>query len=123
MTDRLTRPTYDPDSIGVQHDGDNRVLISVCTDVLTGEGMVLRLEPAAALDLLADLANQTRYSATRAAQDIQIGDCETCRNTRLVDVPAPGGRVSNDRCPDCGPAYYAALETPYARPRIGGGIA
>lgn len=52
-------------------------------------------------DFLAAVARHSGYALTTAARRLEVGDCNTCGNTGLVDAPAPGGRMSNKHCPDC----------------------
>lgn len=118
-----TREWHESPSVSIDADSNHRVQFTVWTDVLNGEAFRFVLEPHEALGLLAQLANHAGHCATRAAQTIQAGDCPTCKNMRLIEVPAPGGRMSNDHCPDCRATLNAAYHQPFARPRIGGGIA
>lgn len=108
--------------ISVDNDSNDRVRLTIWREDHQGAEYRLMLDPERALDLMADLANHVRYAATHAASTIQLGDCATCGNTRLVEIPGPGRNTNNERCPDCAPRYSSALERPFARPRIGGGI-
>jgi hypothetical protein len=115
-TERLADP-----SISVDRDGNNNVQVTIWTDIINGEALRIRLSPGAAATLLRDLSNQVTYSLTGVAMSIARGDCETCRNTRMVQVPAPGGRMDNAHCPDCrtemGRSGFPLV------PQVGGGLA
>lgn len=110
-------------SVSVDHDGNDRVRITVWSTDHQSADLRFLLDPDRALDFLALLANQVSHATTHAAAAMQMGDCATCRNTRLVEVEGPGRNPRNDRCPTCGPRYGPALAEPFTRPRIGGGLA
>lgn len=71
--------------------------------------------------VLAQIANMVNSNLNDVMRDVLRGDCPTCRNFRLVDTVAPGGRKSNEYCPDC----TAGQDTkPFEHyPIVGGGLA
>ncbi len=50
---------------------------------------------------LSQVTNQAMNCMESAVQSIGYGDCEACRNIRLVDVELSGGRKTNTECPTC----------------------
>lgn len=93
------------------------------------EGMDMRtdaihvvLPVGVALDLLQTLVTQAVYAVKDVSASVAAGDCPICRNIRLVDAEAPGGRTQRVHCPECRPAFDEAHRHPFARPRIGGGV-
>lgn len=120
--------TLYPTSVSVDQDGKGRVVLTAydhstaTADDVLGHVTRFVIEPGAALVLLRDLAGHATSSVERAVVHVKSGDCGRCRNTRLVDVVLPGNRMSKERCPECAPAYNAAIRDPWARPRVGGGV-
>lgn len=41
------------------------------------------------------------YALSTAARRLEVGHCETCANTGLVDAVGPAGQPTNKECPDC----------------------
>ena len=68
--------------------------------------IVLPVEEAESL-LLA-LATSCHVARRTQVDDAIAGDCPTCGNVRLIDVPRPHGRGTEAvRCPDCSPRIEA----------------
>lgn len=51
-------------------------------------------------DFMQGVVRHSAYALQTAASRIEIGHCETCANTGLVDTEV-NGRKSNEYCPDC----------------------
>lgn len=112
--------TIHPHNVSVDHTSDNDIRLTLWV----GDGLEsVRVEVPLgdALTMLRDLANHVAYAVEDAMVDVKAGDCPRCRNVRLVQEPAPGGRTQQVRCPDCGPAFAAARQDIWARPRVRGG--
>lgn len=61
--------------------------------------------------LLANLTGQLRSQSDERVRNTAAGDCATCGNFRLIEVPAkhgPEGRTERVYCPDCHDRYAAA---------------
>jgi hypothetical protein len=72
-------------------------------------------------DFLRSVANFVGINLSEVAQDLVRGDCPTCRNMRLVEAPAPGGKTQNINCPECRKPGQGAPFEHY--PIVGGGMA
>lgn len=107
-------------SISVSTDANSSILLTIWTDIVAEEAIRVRLSPGRGATLLRDLANQVTYSLTSAATSIARGDCRTCRNVRMIQVPTTGGRETNDHCPDCRVAFVDSFPLV---PQVGGGLA
>lgn len=103
-------------------DDDIRLTVYPEGGDLSEDALHLVLPLDVAVGLLGQLVSQTMYAVTDATVGMVTGDCPTCKNTRLVDGAAPGGRTWRVHCPDCRPRFDKASAHPFARPRIGGGI-
>lgn len=110
-------------TVSVERAPNGAVRFTAWTDMIGGANIRLDIPLDQALGLLRDLANVAASQVHHSLVAIHTGDCATCGNTRLVATTGPGGRPSNDRCPDCGPDYARATRHPYAMPQLGGGIA
>lgn len=122
MNDQPELDRYHP---SVDTDANNNLRLTFWDhrdDSLHDEPVRILMGPGRAADFLTQLANHVTNQLVRSAQNVAIGNCLRCRNTRLVDVEAPGGRTSRERCPTCGPTYNAVHDREFpARPKIGGG--
>lgn len=106
-------------SISVSTDGNNNVTLTIWLDIINDDAVRVTLSPGRAAVLLRDLASQTTYAMAAAAVSVARGDCGTCGNTRMIKVPVPGGRESNDHCPDC---QAQTRDSFPLVPQIGGGL-
>lgn len=61
---------------------------------------VLRIPVEDIPDFVRDVTQHGLRSLSTAARRIEVGHCETCGNTGLVDTEV-NGRKSNTHCPDC----------------------
>lgn len=66
------------------------------------------------------VANHGASALEFVAQAWRVGDCGRCRNIRLVDEPAPGGRTRSAYCPDCNPEGRGAASTFANFPKVDG---
>lgn len=107
-------------SISVGVDVNDNVELTIWLDIIEAEAIRVSLSPGRAASLLRDLTNQTTYALTGSATSIARGDCGTCGNVRMVKVAAPGGRESNNHCPDCSVETKGGYPL---RPQVGGGLA
>lgn len=112
-----SQTTHSVPSVSVERSPDQNITLTAWVDF--DHPIRIQMDLPGALDLLRDLANVTTSAATSAVTNIKRGDCPTCRNRRLVDVQR-GTRTTNDHCPDCN---TEDARDPWARPRLGGGIA
>lgn len=102
--------TVTASSIGVDNDriGHGLRLHISARDV---DGNRVRVEvevPAAQIPgLMVSIANHGGNILMGIADAWRMGDCPTCRNVRMVDVPRPNGSTWNEHCPDCGPSGRA----------------
>lgn len=78
------------------------------------------VDPKDQPDFLRDLANAVTTNLKEVATNYLQGDCETCKNVRLVDVELPSGRKTNAHCPDCSSGHPAPFD---GYPIVGGGLA
>lgn len=61
------------------------------------------LSPLDALALSRSLAAAAASALEQQLSDALAGECETCGNLRMVDVPKSAGRTEREHCPDCWP--------------------
>lgn len=84
------------------------------------EGKRLRIDVAVPAThvpgLMREIVNHGGNLLTEIADEWRMGDCPTCRNIRMVDEPAPGGRTQRVHCPDCGPSSRDAALHGYPIP-------
>jgi hypothetical protein len=66
-----------------------------------GKDRVIRIPVEEIPDFMAYVVQHGARALSIAAKRIEVGHCETCGNVGLVDKPGPGGRMSNEYCPDC----------------------
>lgn len=68
--------------------------------------IVVKFSASAAADIGGRLATHGAAEAHDLLIDALIGECETCQNIRLIDVPRHGGsHTEKVRCPDCGDRF------------------
>lgn len=81
----------------------------------------LVLDPADTLEFMAKVAHEGHYSVMDAMTAVHYGDCATCKNVRLIEVPRPGSpRMERVHCPTCsGPGSKGLPPVP----QVGGGVA
>jgi hypothetical protein len=94
--------TYDR-SVSVDHDKFDCALVLKVWDHSDdgGVGKELRIPVEDIPNLMQQIVAHAGYALTTAASRIEVGHCETCGNTGLVDTVGPGGRMTNTYCPDC----------------------
>jgi hypothetical protein len=63
--------------------------------------MEMRVPITDVVRFLQDVNSTGLHVIDDAARDLAYGDCRTCNNVRLVRTVGPGGRESNEHCPDC----------------------
>lgn len=68
-----------------------------------GQRITFRVQPRDLPALVRDVAAQVGYAMDDTVRELAYGDCDTCGNVRLVEVPTHGGRMTNTECPDCRP--------------------
>lgn len=69
--------------------------------------IVLTISEAA--DLIQRLAQSVGLASAQLTDDLICGHCPTCNNRRMVRVPAPGGKLWDERCPDCSATRAASV--------------
>jgi hypothetical protein len=77
------------------------VLFTAYLDGYDHPATVIRLDAFAALQLLQDMTGHALRAAQEQVDAWRLGDCPECGNTRMVKVPAPGGRTERVHCPRC----------------------
>ena len=65
-----------------------------------GKKKVIRIAVEDIPDFLRDVVAHGTRALSTAARRIEVGHCETCGNTGLVDVEK-NGRPWSEHCPDC----------------------
>lgn len=65
-----------------------------------GKKKVIRIAVEDIPDFLRDVVAQGTRSMATAARRLEVGHCETCGNTGLVDAEK-NGRPWSEHCPDC----------------------
>jgi hypothetical protein len=97
-------------SPGVDHDGHENVVLT-WHDYSRGinDYVVARakIAPADALGFVAQLTNQVSQSLSAVGRALATGDCDTCGNRRLVEVPTrhDPNRMTTIGCPECRDRY------------------
>lgn len=87
---------------GVGHDIANHDLVLTWRKPAGFETAVeARIPVEAITDFIRQSANVGMSALEGAITAIGYGECETCKNVRLVDVELSGGRKSNAPCPTC----------------------
>lgn len=117
MTDRrMIRPSFVTAGIDA---ATNELVVSAHTwnlDTKDLDTVELRVAGLDAVKLGGQIALQTSYLARNLVQHALVGHCDTCRNTRRVDVPRKNGNgVERVRCPDCGGRYEDPPPIPAVR--------
>lgn len=84
----------------------------------------VRIPVEDAASALRDLSRNLTYAMEDAARNIAQGDCDYCKNIRLVEAPGPGNRTQQVYCPECNPTGH---NTPFANapivgPKVKGGF-
>lgn len=108
-------------SVSVDTDTLHRLKITKWIDFESGEKVEILIEPKDIPDFMRDVASHGGHALVDVARAISYGDCETCRNIRLVDTVLPGNRKSNKACPDCREGKH--IPEPFSEyPIVGGGM-
>ena len=108
MSERTPIPPGDYEIVGptATVDASNGIvslrLWSYPEDVDQPVSVVVKFSAPAAADIGGRLATHGAAEARDLLIDALIGECETCQNIRLIDVPRHDGRHTEKvRCPDC----------------------
>lgn len=91
------------DNVSIDDDGFDASLVLTSWDHTSDESpvkRVLRIAVEDIPDFMAQVVSRGTHALSTAARRLEVGHCETCANTGLVDVEKHG-RKSNDYCPDC----------------------
>lgn len=90
---------YD-DRYSIEHDGFDSSLVIT----LWGEGVEVDRRVRIPVDQIPDFVRQVTshgmYALSDAARRLEVGHCETCGNTGLVNVEK-NGKPWSVNCPDC----------------------
>lgn len=105
------------DSVSMEHDNfDCALVIKVWSPDHTGVEREVRIAVEDIPMFLRDTANHAASALSTAARRLEVGHCETCGNTGLVNTTRHGQPWS-EHCPDCRHRYPSE---PFANaPHIG----
>lgn len=94
----ITKPTH---KVGVEDDGFDCALVIKRYDHDHHEvDETIRIAVEDIPGFLRDVANHAGNALTTAARRLEVGHCETCANTGLIQTERHG-RPWSENCPDC----------------------